>query len=161
MRVHLKVIVKRNGKEIGIYAKDEDLLVWRGQMCLAYLLSQGQVGSITSSLKIVASSNSNAPNMNDDSGDPLNNEFNPLVGIPVDATYDLNPTEPVSSVYQNYAELMIKGTIISDGSHVLRKTGIIDSNSTPSQNIVLEDWIPDFNVILNDELDFIYTIRLG
>jgi hypothetical protein len=161
MRIHICVTLKRKGKVIGIYSKDEDLLVWRGQTILAYLLTQGSLGTATSSWKIVASENSNAPDMGDDSGEPLANEFNPVIGTPVTVTYDFQPEVKVQGGYQTFAEITISGTVISDGSKTLRKIGIIDNNAVPSQNIIIEDSLVSANVILNDEIEINYTIRLG
>jgi hypothetical protein len=159
------VIVHRNGNIV--YRRKtkwrfyKDLLVWRGQMVLAYLLSQGALGTSTSIWKIVASENSNAPDMSDDSGEPLANEFNPIIGTPVEVTYDIEPEVKVQGGYQTYAELRIKATITSDGTKTLRKIGIIDSNAIPAQNIITEDYVTPCNVVLNDEIEIIYAIRLG
>lgn len=157
----IEIKVRRNGIKIHHYKRKRDLLLWRGQMILAYLLSQGAVGTATASWKVVASENSTAPDMGDDSGNPEANEFNPLIGTPVDATYDINPTVKPSGGYQTYADITISGTIVSDGSKTLRKIGIIDTVAVPNRNIIVADAVVPFDVILNDEIEVVYTIQLG
>lgn len=161
IKAKIKLTVIRNGEIIHQFKRKRDLLVWRGQMILAYLLSQGAVGTATASWKILASENSNTPDMSDDSGNPETNEFNPLIGTPVTVTYDFNPTVKQSGGYQTYADLMIKATIISDGSKTLRKIGIIDTVAVPDRHIVVADSVVPFNVVLNDEIDIQYTVQLG
>ena len=89
-----KLEIIRNGDIIYRFKRKRDLLVWRGQSILAYLLSQGAVGTSTSAWKFVISANEDSPDMGDDSGDPLNNEFNPTLGDPVDVTYEFEPVNP-------------------------------------------------------------------
>jgi len=156
-----EIKIMRNGKKVCHKKRIRDLLVWRGQTILAYLLSQGVVGTATASWKVVASENEDAPDMGDDSGDPEANEFNPLIGTPADATYDFNPTVKVSGGYQTYADLVIKGTVVSDGSKTLRKIGIIDTVTVPNRHIVVADSVVPFSVLLNDEIYIEYTVQLG
>ena len=156
----LMFIVKRNGKTIYKYKRKRDLLVWRGQMVMAYLISQGNVGTSTSAWKAVASENDVMPNMADDSGNPLNVEFYPIIGLPVNVTYKFNPLIKPYATHQTQAELVIEATIISDRNATLRKIGIIDSNEPPEQNIIFEDAVIPKNIQQNDEIYIRYTIPL-
>jgi len=81
-RIKPKFTVKiiRNGKTIFKYRRKRDLLVYDGQLAIAYLVSRGAVGVETGNWMVVASENTSSPNMADSSGDPLNNEFNPVIG---------------------------------------------------------------------------------
>lgn len=165
------------------YRRKRDLFVWRGQMIFGYLLSMGKVGTNTPIWKTVASENDTIPDMGDDSGDPTNNEFSPLIGSLVNVSYDFNPIIKPSGGYQAYADLMIEATIISDGSKTLRKVGIIDEKGNsfavlplrrmfPAEqednihyrnggSIIFEDSVVPFPVILNDEIFIRYTVQLG
>jgi len=155
-RYELRII--RNGEEIYHFKRTRDLLVWRGQMIFAYLLSQGAVGTSTDTWQVVASENSVMPDMGDDSGNPLANEFNPVIGSPVNVSYDYNPDVKPSGGYQTVFDLIIYGTVISDGSKTLRKIGIIDTVSTPNKHIIFEDAVVPKDIILNDEIYIRYTI---
>jgi len=156
----LEFMIKRDGETIFKYKRKRDLLVWRGQMVIAYLLSQGNVGTQTSTWKAVASENDTMPNMGDDSGDPLNNEFYPIIGSPTSVTYDFNPTVKPNAEYQTQAELIIEATIISDRNATLRKIGIIDTIEPPEQHIIFEDAVIPRNINTNDEIYIRYTIPL-
>jgi len=156
-----EIRVKRNGHEVYRFKRTRDLLVWRGQSILAYLLSQGAVGTPTSAWKIVISSNDTNPDMGDDSGDPLNNEFNPTLGDPVDAQYDFIPTTKPSGAYQTFATLTIYGTVTVTTADTLRKIGIIDSGTPPDQHIIIEDAVVPFDVNANDNVEVYYYIQLG
>jgi len=158
-RYELRVI--RNGVEIYKFKRKRDLLVYCGQMIFAYLLSQGNVGTATSTWQVVASENDVMPDMGDDSGNPLANEFNPQIGSPVNVSYDYNPDVKPSGGYQTHFDLIIYGTVISDGSKTLRKIGIIDTVAVPNKHIVFEDAVVPKDVILNDEIYIRYTIPLG
>jgi hypothetical protein len=130
-------------------------------MVFAYLLSQGNIGTATSAWYVLASENSTAPDTGDDSQAPSTTEFNPLIGSPVSVAYDFNPTVKPSGGYQTYADLMVDGTVISDGSKTLRKVGLIDKIGGVYKNIIFEDAVVDKSVILNDEIYIRYTIQLG
>jgi hypothetical protein len=158
-RVEIRII--RNGEIIYEYKRKRDLLVWRGQSIFAYLLSQGNVGTSTSEWKAVASENDTMPDMGDDSGDPLNNEFYPVIGSPVSVTYTFEPDVKPSGGFQTMAELIIEGTVTSDGSKTLRKIGIIDSNTSPNQHIIFEDAVLPRSVVNGDKIYIRYTIPLG
>lgn len=157
----VQVNIKRNGEVIWSFKRKRDLLVWRGQSVIAYLLSQGNVGTSTSQWKVVASENSTMPDMSDDSGNPEQNEFYPLIGSPANVTFIFEPTVKPSGAFQTYATITIKGTVVSDGNKTLRKIGIIDSNPTPNRNIIIEDMVIPRNVQTNDEIEIIYTVQLG
>jgi len=157
----VQVNVKRNGKTIWKFKRKRDLLVWRGQSIFAYLLSQGNVGTSTGTWKVVASENNVMPDMSDDSGNPEENEFYPLIGTPANVTYDFEPAVKPSGAFQTYAVLTIKGTVVSDGNKTLRKIGIIDSVSPPNRHIIIEDMVVPRDVITNDEIEIIYTIQFG
>lgn len=157
----LFIRITRNGNKVFEFKKKRDLLVWRGQMVLAYLISQGAKGTATSSWKAVASENQTLPDMGDDSGNPLENEFNPLIGSPVNVSYDFIPDVKPSGGYQTMAELIIEATVTSDGSKTLRKVGVIDTVATPNQHIIFEDAVIPYNVVLNDQIYIRYTIPLG
>lgn len=161
MKPNLLIVISKDGKEIYRYKRKRDLLVWRGQCVMAYLLSQGSVGTSTSVWKAVASENSTMPDMGDDSGNPLNNEFYPIIGSPVNVTYSFQPTVKPSAGYQTIAELIIEATVISNGQKTLRKVGIIDSNNPPNQNIIFEDAVVPRSVSYNDQIYIRYTIPLG
>ena len=130
-------------------------------MVIANLLSQGALGTSTGTWRAVASENDTMPDMGDDSGDPINNEFSPLIGSLVDVTYDFNPTVKPSGGYQTIGDLMIEGTVVSDGSKTLRKIGIIDNVAVPNQNIIFEDAVIPKDVVLNDEILVRYTMPIG
>ena len=155
------ILVRRNGELIHKEERIRDLLVWRGQSIFCNLLSQGAVGTATDTWYAVASENSTAPDMGDDSGDPDANEFNPLIGTPVAVTYTFEPDVKPSGLYQTIAVLTIKGTVISDGSKTLRKIGIRDSVAIPNRHIIVEDSLVPFDVILNDEIEVRYTVQFG
>jgi len=155
----LKVI--RNGHVVYHKKRTRDLLVWRGQSILAYLVTQGAKGTETGIWKVVASENSVAPDMGDDSGNPENNEFSPLIGTPVEVTYDFQPTVKPSGSYQTYAEISFEGTVTSDGNKTIRKIGVIDDIAPPNRNIFCEDSVVPYSVILNDEIFIRYVIQLG
>jgi len=157
-RFELRII--RNGETIYRFKRTRDLLVWRGQMIFAYLLSQGAVGTSTDTWQVIASENNVSPDMGDDSGEPLNNEFNPVIGSPVNVSYDFNPTIKPSAGYQTQADLIIYGTVISDRNATLRKIGIIDDVSPPNQHIIFEDAIVPRDVLENDEIYIQYTVPL-
>jgi len=161
IKPRIEVTVRRNGVVIHRYRRKRDLLVWRGQSVLAYLLSQGAVGTATASWKAIASENNTAPDMADDSGNPEANEFNPLIGTTVAVTYTFYPDVKISGGYQTYADIIISGTVISDGNKTLRKIGIIDTVAVPNRHIIVEDSVVPFNVILNDEIEITYTAQLG
>lgn len=161
MKGKLELRVIRNGETIHSFKRKRDLLVWRGQSIFAYLLSQGAVGTDTDSWFVIASENDVMPDMGDDSGDPEENEFDPVIGTPVGVGYDFNPTVKPSGAYQTFADIIIDGTVISDGSKTLRKVGIIDGITPPNKHIVFEDSVIPFNVIEDDEIYIRYTIQLG
>jgi len=156
-----KLEIIRNGDIIYRFKRKRDLLVWRGQSILAYLLSQGAVGTSTSAWKFVISANEDSPDMGDDSGDPLNNEFNPTLGDPVDVTYEFEPDQKPSGGYQTFATLNIKAeaTVNTDGT--LRKIGLIDSGTPPNQHIIVEDAVVPQNVYVNDKVNVTYFLQLG
>jgi len=158
-KVEIRII--RNGETIYKYRRRRDLFVWRGQMIFAYLLSQGAVGTSTGTWQVVASENDVMPDVGDDSGDPLNNEFNPVIGSPVNATYDFNPTIKPSGFYQVISDLIIYGTVIADRDATLRKVGVIDDLSPPNQHIIFEDAVVPRDIMVNDEIMIRYTIQLG
>ena len=158
-KVH--VIVMRNGDKIYEYRRKRDLFVWRGQSIFAYLLSQGDKGTSTGTWRVVASENNTIPDMGDDSGDPVNNEFSPIIGSLVNVAYDFQPTVKPSGGYQTYADLIIDGTVTVTGSATLRKIGVIDDVATPNQNIVFEDSVIPVAVIANDTIYIRYTIQFG
>jgi len=158
-RYEIKII--RNGIEVYRFKRKRDLLVWRGQSIIAYLLSQGAVGTPTSTWKLVASSNEDNPDMGDDSGDPLNNEFYPTLGTPATVSYDFEPSEKTSGSYQIIATLKIYGTITASTSGTLRKIGIIDSGTPPNQRIIIEDAVVPASVNQNDQIQITYYIQLG
>ena len=157
--VEIRII--RNGKTIYEYKRKRDLFVWRGQMIFAYLLSQGAVGTNTGTWQAIASENDVMPDVGDDSGDPLNNEFNPVIGSPVNVTYDFNPTIKPSGFYQVISDLIIYGTVTADRDATLRKVGIIDNLSPPNQHIIFEDAVVPRNILNGDEVFIRYTIQLG
>ena len=158
-KVEIRII--RNGKTIYKYRRKRDLFVWRGQMIFAYLLSQGNIGTETGTWQVVASENDVMPDIGDDSGDPLNNEFNPVIGTPTNVSYDFNPTIKPSGFYQVISDLIIYGTVTVDRDATLRKVGIIDDLSPPNQHIIFEDAVVPRNVLTNDEIVIRYTIQLG
>jgi len=127
-------------------------------MIFAYLLSQGNVGTLTATWQVVASENNTTPDMGDDSGNPLENEFSPVIGSPVSVSYDYNPDVKPSGGGQTGFDLIIYGTVISDGSKTLRKIGIVDTIASPNKHIVFEDAVIPKDVILNDEIYIRYTI---
>jgi len=158
-RVEVEII--RNGKTIWKFKRKRDLLVWRGQMILAYLLSQGAIGTPTDTWLAVASENDVLPDMSDDSGDPELNEFYPLVGTSVAVSYTFAPDVKPSGAYQVYATLTIEGTVISTGNKTLRKVGIIDSVPVANRHIIVEDSVVPQTVILNDQILVRYIIQFG
>jgi len=153
--------IRRNGKLIYHKKRERDLFVWRGQSIFAYLLSQGAVGTSTGAWYVVASENSNAPDMGDDSGNPDANEFSPLIGTPVVVSYEFEPMVKPSGWGQTYAILTIKGTVTSNDTKTLRKIGIRDNVAIPNRHIVCEDSVVPFNVILGDTIEIAYTVQLG
>jgi hypothetical protein len=155
----IKVI--RGGDVVYHKKRIRDLLVWRGQSILAYLVTQGAKGTATDTWKVIASENTIAPDMGDDSGDPEANEFDPIIGTPVAVTYDFQPTIKPSGSYQTYAEISFEGTIVSDGTKTLRKIGVIDDVAPPNRHIFCEDSVVPFPVVENDELYIRYVIQLG
>ncbi|RLC82427.1 MAG: hypothetical protein DRJ03_19055 [Chloroflexi bacterium] len=161
IKFRYKLMVWRNGDLIYKFKRMRDLLVWRGQSILAYLLSQGAVGTPTSGWKFVVSSNETAPDMGDDSGDPLNNEFNPTLADPVDVTYEFEPETKPSGGYQTFATLNIKALATITTSGTLRKIGLIDSGTPPNQYIIVEDAVVPIDVNVNDKIDIVYFIQLG
>lgn len=160
LKAILEFRIIRSGVTIFKYRRKRDLLVWRGQMIFAYLLSQGSVGTATSTWRAVASENDVMPNMADDSGNPLNNEFYPVIGSPTSVTYSFNPTVKPNAGYQTQAELIIEATVISDRNATLRKIGIIDMVEPPNQHIIFEDAVVPRNIQTNDEIYIRYTIPL-
>jgi len=158
-KVEIRII--RNGETIYKYKRRRDLFVWRGQMIFAYLLSQGAVGTSTGTWQVVASENDVMPDVGDDSGDPLNNEFNPVIGSPVNVTYDFNPTIKPSGFYQVISDLIVYGTVITDRDATLRKVGVIDNLSPPNQHIIFEDAVVPRDILNGDELFIRYVIQLG
>ena len=158
-RIH--ITIWRNGDKVLEFKRRRDLFVWRGQSIFAYLLSQGAVGTGTGTWRVIASENDTMPDMGDDSGDPMANEFSPMIGSVVNVTYEFQPTVKPSGMAQARADLIISGTVISDGSKTLRKVGVIDDVATPNQHIIFEDSVVPFNVILNDEIDIRYTVPFG
>ncbi|RLE48638.1 MAG: hypothetical protein DRJ18_01610 [Candidatus Methanomethylicota archaeon] len=154
----LKII--RNGKTIFKYKRKRDLLVYDGQLAIAYLISRGAVGIETGNWLAVASENTSSPNMADSSGDPLNNEFNPVIGSPVSVTWSFQPTVRPSAYYQTQAEIIIEGTVVSDRYATFRKMGIIDDFSPPNQHIIFEDAVIPKNVEPNDNIYIRYTIPI-
>jgi len=161
IKPRFEVRIIRNGDIVYRFKRTRDLLVWRGQTIFAYLLSQGAVGTSTGTWYVVASENDVMPDMGDDSGNPLNNEFNPVIGTPVNVSYDFNPTIKPSGGYQVIADLIIEGTITADRDATLRKVGVIDNLSPPDQHIILEDAVVPRNILTNDEIYIRYTIPLG
>lgn len=153
--------IKRAGESVYRFKRQRDLIVWRGQSVLANLLSQGAVGTATASWKVVASENSNAPDMGDDSGNPEANEFNPLIGSAVSATYEFEPTVKPSGAYQTIATLYVRGSIPVTSSKTLRKIGIIDTVAVPNRHIIVEDAVVPVNVINGDTIEITYLIQLG
>ena len=156
-----EVKIIRSGDVVYHKKRTRDLLVWRGQTILAYLITQGAKGTATGTWKVIASENSDAPDMGDDSGDPEDNEFNPVIGTPVVVTYDFEPTIKPSGSYQTYAEIIFEGTVVSDGNKTLRKIGVIDSVALPNRHILTEDSVVPFPVVLNDDIFIRYVIQLG
>jgi len=161
LKPKVEIQIKRNGKTVYKYRRKRDLFVWRGQMIFAYLLSQGNVGTETGTWQVVASENDVMPDVGDDSGDPLNNEFNPVIGTPANVEYDFNPTIKPSGFYQVISDLIIYGTVTVDRDATLRKVGVIDDLSPPNQHIIFEDAVVPRNVLANDEIVIRYTIQLG
>ena len=161
LKPKVEIQIKRNGKTVYKYRRKRDLFVWRGQMIFAYLLSQGNVGTETGTWQVVASENDVMPDVGDDSGNPLNNEFNPVIGTPVNVSYDFNPTIKPSGFYQVISDLIIYGTVTVDRDATLRKVGVIDDLSPPNQHIIFEDAVVPRNVLTNDEIVIRYTIQLG
>ena len=157
-RFMVKII--RNGETIFKYRRKRDLLVYDGQLAIAYLVSRGAIGIETGNWMVVASENTSSPNMADSSGDPLNNEFNPVIGSPVYASWDFNPTVRPSAYYQTQAEIIIEGTVISDRYATFRKMGVIDDLSPPNQHIILEDSVIPKDIIPNDNIYIRYTIPI-
>lgn len=160
LRILYKLTIWRNGQPIKRFKRTRDLLVWRGQMVLASLLSQGALGTTTSTWQLVASSNSNAPNMSDDSGNPDANEFNPLLGSAVNVSYDFDPSQKPSGEYQAFAQLIMYGTITITSAGTLRKIGIRDTVSTPNRHIIVEDRVVDQSVQVNDQIEIYYWLQL-
>lgn len=150
----------RNGVTIKEVKRKRDLLVWRGQMVIAYLLSQGGVGTATTTWKVIGSSNSTTPNMSDDSGNPEANEFNPTVGTPASVTYTFEPTNKPSSEAQTYAHLKVKGSITVTVNTTVRKIGIIDQIATPNRHIIVEDAVVPVAVLNGDILEIEYWYPL-
>lgn len=161
IKARYTITCRRNGEEVFRFKRTRDLLVWRGQSVLANLLSQGNVGTATSEWKAIASENNTPPNMSDDSGEPETHEFYPVIGTPVSVTYEFSPTIIPIGNAQTPSELIIKGTVISNGEKTLRKIGIIDSNDYPNRNIIIEDFVPIRPVITNEEIDIEYMFPLG
>jgi hypothetical protein len=161
MKLRYMVRLIRGGDVVYQKKRTRDLLVWRGQSVLAYLISQGAVGTSTSVWKVIASSNNTTPNMSDDSGNPEANEFSPSIGTPIAVSYTFEPTNKPSATSQVLATLKIQGTIISSGISTLRKIGIIDNVATPNRHIIVEDAVIPVEVITNDELEITYFIPLG
>ena len=150
----------RNGEVVKEVKRQRDLLVWRGQMVLAYLLSQSAVGTSTSTWKAVVSSNSTTPDMGDDSGNPESNEFSPTLGTPATVTYSFEPTNKSSGAMQNYSHLKITGSITLTSSGTLRKIGIIDNVATPNRHIIVEDAVVPVTVYVSDVIEVEYWIPL-
>jgi len=161
LKPRYEIRIKRNGVEVYRFKRTRDLLVWRGQSIIAYLLSQGAVGTPTSAWKLVASSNESSPDMGDDSGNPLNNEFYPTLGTPTTVSYAFEPSEKTSGSYQIIATLKIYGTITATTSGTLRKIGIIDSGTPPNQRIIIEDAVIPVTINTNDQIEITYYIQLG
>lgn len=151
----------RNGETIKDIKRKRDLLVWRGQSILAYLISQGAVGSSTSAWKVVASNNNESPDMGDDSGDPLNNEFDSVLGTPVAVTWTFEPETKPSGGYQTFGQITAKGTVIITTSGTVRKIGIIDSTASPNCRIIVEDAVVPQAVLEEDEIEIWYFAQLG
>jgi hypothetical protein len=151
----------RNGVTIKQVKRTRDLLVWRGQSVLAGLLSQGAVGTAASVWKVAVSSNSTTPNMNDDSGNPLANEFSPSLGTPVAVDYAFIPADKSNSNWQTIATLTIHGAITITTSSTIRKIGIIDSVAPNNCHIVVEDEVVDVATLINDVCDVTYILQIG
>ena len=152
--------VVRSGETIYHFKQVRDLLVWRGQSILAFLISQESVGTSTTVWKCIASENNDEPNMGDDSGNPEANEFSPMIGSLADVTYEFNPSVKPNANVQTNAELVIEGTVISDGSKTLRKIGVIDTVATPERHIIFEDRTVETDVVSGDEIKIRYTLPL-
>jgi len=156
-----RIEIIRNGVPIYKFKRKRDLVVWRGQSVLAYLLSQGAVGTSTAEWRVIASSNAIMPDMGDDSGDPEANEFNPTIGTPVAVTYEFEPDVKPSGAYQTFGQLTIKGTITVTANATLRKIGIIDQVAVPNRHIIVEDAVVPQDVLINDQIEIWYFIQLG
>jgi hypothetical protein len=146
----------RDGMPIYAVRRKRDLLVWRGQSILAYLLSQGAVGTNTNTWKMIISSNNDTPNMNDDSGDPEANEFSPVIGTPQAVTYTFEPTVKPNANMQTYAQLKLQASITVTSNTTVRKMGIIDSIDLPNRHIIVEDAVVPVAVLTGDIVEVTY-----
>lgn len=161
IRIMYKFQVVRNGEPIYEAKRTRDLCVWIGQKVLAYLISQGAVGTATSTWYVIASSNEDSPDMGDNSGDPEANEFNPQIGTKVEVSYSFEPETKPSSGAQLIAQLHITGTITVGADATLRKIGIIDGVATPNRNIIVEDAVVPIAVLNGDTIPIDYFMYLG
>jgi len=158
-RYGFKVI--RGGEVVYRRWEGADLLVWRGQMSLAYLISQGSTGSAVGAFMLVASENDTMPDMGHDSGDPEANEFSPVIGTPITGTWWFEPTVKPTGQYQLSGWLFYEGDVVADRDCTLRKMGIIDTTPTPNRRIITEDRVVDVPILLNDLIRIRYFFPLG
>jgi len=158
-RYGFKVI--RGGEVVYRRWEGADLLVWRGQMSLAYLISQGSTGSAVGAFMLVASENSDMPDMGHDSGNPEANEFSPIIGTPITGTWWFDPTVKPTGQYQLSGWLYYEGDVVADRDCTLRKMGIIDTTPTPNRRIITEDRVVDVPILLNDLIRIRYFFPLG
>jgi hypothetical protein len=128
---------------------------------LANLISQGSVGSSTTTWKVFVSGNTVTPNMGDDSGDPLNNELSPSLGTPASITWSFSPANKVSGEAQLVGTLSLVGTVTISTEGNIRKIGIIDSGSSPNQRLVVEDAVVSQAVIIGDNVEVTYFMQFG
>jgi hypothetical protein len=151
----------RNGETIKKIRRKRDLLTWRGQMVLANLLSQGAVGTATSTWYIVVSGNTTTPNMNDDSGDPEATEFSPLRGVSVTVSYAFSPSQKPNSNAQTYATFTVTGTVTVTSAGNVTKIGIRDNVATPNRHIIVEDAVVPQAVLVDDLCAVTYFLQMG
>jgi hypothetical protein len=128
---------------------------------VANLISQGSVGSSTAAWMVFVSGNTVTPNMGDDSGDPLNTELSPSLGTPASITWTFSPEAKVSGEAQLVGTLSLVGTVTISSEGNIRKIGIIDSNTSPNQRLIVEDAVVSQSVIVGDNVEITYFMQFG
>lgn len=153
--------IVRNGIEIKRIKRKRDLLTWRGMDVMVGLLSQGAVGHVSGVWKAYVSGNTVTPNMGDDSGDPFNNELDPLLGDIATMTWSFSPSTKVTGETQLVGSVILTGIVNITLAGNIRKIGIVGSSGVSSYYIIVEDAVISQLVIIGDNIEITYFLQLG